>query len=277
MTAALLEVRDLTKQYRDHAVGDRLARRVRREPPLMPAVQNVSLSVQAGDTVGIVGETGSGKSTLAQCIVGLMRPTSGTVLLDGKELKHSRRARKTRALDVQMVFQDPYSSLNPRRRVGSILRESLRVHDLLPRAKHGARVDELLELVGLPADVAERYPRDLSGGQRQRVAIARALAFEPKLIVADEVVSALDAAIQAQILNLLRDLQEQTGTALVVISHNLAVVRYLCRWTVVMYRGQVVEAGPSEQVLDDPQHAYTRALLSAVLSVDAPQAPPSPT
>ena len=272
---ALLEVRGLTKDYNRERFHRRAAQRLRREgPDATPlALDDVSLAVKPGETVGIVGETGSGKSTLAQCIVGLVSPTQGEILLNQKAMSQTRKARIARALDVQMIFQDPHSSLNPRRRVGSMLREVLRVHKLCPPTAVNARIDELLEMVGLASDTADRYPRHLSGGQRQRVAIARALAFRPKLVVADEVVSALDAAIQAQILNLLRDLHEQTGMTLILISHNLAVVRYVCQRIGIMYRGKLVEEGPTSKILQFPQHEYTRTLLGAVLPVPIPEEP----
>lgn len=267
MNTALLEVRHLTKCYGSQGSDGWLTNRATGKRASRPAVNDVSFSFGAGETLGIIGETGSGKSTLGQCIVGLVPPTSGTVLLDGKAFEYGQRARQQRALDVQVVFQDPYSSLNPRRSIGSVLREILRVTKLRPQDQHDARVQELLESVHLPSNVAKRSPRDLSGGQRQRVAIARALAFEPRLIVADEVVSALDAATQAQILNLLRDLQEQTGMGLIFISHDLAVVKYLCERTIVMYGGEKVESGLTERVFGTPEHPYTQKLLSAVLSV----------
>ena len=228
------------------------------------ALAGVDLVVNKGEALGIVGETGSGKSTLGFCIVGLLKPDAGEIIFRG----HSRTQRHphdrlARARQIQIVFQDPKSSLHPRRRVGSILAEVIRVHRLRPQAEVHARVAELLELVGLPIQTAQAFPGQLSGGQRQRVAIARALAFEPDVIIADEVVSALDASVQAQILNLLADLQKALHLTLLFIAHNIAVVRYLCQRVVVVYNGQIVEEGLTEQVLSNPQHPHTKLLMDA--------------
>jgi ABC-type glutathione transport system ATPase component len=261
--APLLEVEDVTKTYGGNLgrFGAGLA------ADRTPALKGVSLSLLPGESLGIVGETGSGKTTLGNCIAGLVTPTSGSIRFSGRAAGEMPLHRV-----VQMVFQDPDSSLNPGRKVGSVLTEILRVHRLRPRPEISGRVSELLGLVGLPASVAQSYPRHLSGGQRQRVAIARALAFEPELVIADEVVSALDVSVQAQILNLLADLREATGLAMIVVSHNLAVVRYLCRQLLVMNQGEVVERGEVQRVLKAPEHPYTRELVRAVLTVDPPQA-----
>ncbi|MFJ9850325.1 ABC transporter ATP-binding protein [Streptomyces sp. NPDC101150] len=210
------------------------------------AVNGVSLEIPPGSVTGLVGESGSGKSTLARAVAGLT-PYRGTV--SGAE-----RGR------IQMVFQDPYSSLNPRMRIGDAIAEGSRK----PRARHGAEVARLLELVSLPASYASRHPRELSGGQRQRVAIARALAAEPDLLIADEITSALDVSVQGAVLNLIRELRAELGLTMLFISHNLAVVRYVCDALAVMRHGQLVESGPVEDVLDAPRHAYTRTLLTAV-------------
>jgi ABC-type glutathione transport system ATPase component len=265
----LLRVEQLVKRYGAAAGRRRLLRAS--GPAGRPALDGVSLTLGAGETLGIVGETGSGKTTLGHCIAGLIRPTDGEILYEGEPIGSLRLEKR-----VQTIFQDPHSSLNPARTVGSVLREILRVHRLREPGAVAGRVRELLDVVGLPAAVADRYPRSLSGGQRQRVAIARALAFEPRLIVADEVVSALDVSVQAQILNLLYDLQAESGLALIFISHNLAVVRYLCHDVVVMHEGKIVERGPVERVLTAPEHDYTRMLRSAVLAVDPPSGAPAP-
>ncbi|MEU0085895.1 ATP-binding cassette domain-containing protein [Streptomyces sp. NPDC006274] len=210
------------------------------------AVDRVSLDVPKGSVTGLVGESGSGKSTLARAVVGLT-PYSGTV---------SGVARGR----VQMVFQDPYSSLNPRMSIGDAIAEGTRV----PRAQRPAEVGRLLELVSLPPTYAGKYPRELSGGQRQRVAVARALAAEPELLIADEITSALDVSVQGAVLNLLRDLRGELGLTMLFISHNLAVVRYVCDAVAVMHHGRLVESGPVEDVIGAPRHMYTRTLLDAV-------------
>ena len=232
------------------------------------AVSDASLEVFAGESVGLVGESGSGKTTLGLCVAGLLTPTSGRVRFRGEVVNApGRRPSVPRRRGVQIVFQDPSSTLNPRRTVGSVLEEILRVHELCQRDSASARVAELLELVGLPPQLAARRPNRLSGGQRQRVAIARALALDPDLVVADEIVSALDASVQAQILNLLADLRTSLGLTLVFISHDLAVVRQVCDRVVVMHEGRLVESGSAEELLARPRHPYTRDLLAAVPSL----------
>lgn len=227
------------------------------------AVDNVSVTVPAGGSVGLVGESGSGKTTLARVIAGIQRPDSGTVSLDGAILAPRRTRAQHRA--VQLVFQDPFSSLNPRRTVRSVLRELLRVHALSSgKTDEDRRCAELMELVGLPNAALDRRPTAFSGGQRQRVAIARALVVQPQVIVADEPVSALDVSIQATILQLFSDLRAELNVGLLLISHNLAVVRHLCDEVAVMYRGEIVEQGDRQQIFAAPQHAYTRSLLDAV-------------
>jgi oligopeptide transport system ATP-binding protein len=225
------------------------------------AVDDVSLAVDAGASVGLVGESGSGKTTVARVLCGLQPPGSGVVLLDGQRLPRRRSVAQRRA--VQMVFQDPFGSLNPRRRIGSMLSELLRVHGLAKGAE-GARALELLELVGLPGAALDRYPAAFSGGQRQRVAIARALAAEPRIVIADEPVSALDVSVQATVLRVFAQLRSELDIGLLLISHNLAVIRVLCETVAVMYLGRLVETGTTAELFEDPRHPYTRALLAAV-------------
>lgn len=239
------------------------------------AVSDASLEVFAGESVGLVGESGSGKTTLGLCIAGLLTPTSGEVSFRGEVVNApSRPPSVPRLRGVQIVFQDPSSTLNPRRTVGSVLEEILRVHGLRQKENVSERVAELLELVGLSPQLAGRRPNRLSGGQRQRVAIARALALDPNLIVADEIVSALDASVQAQILNLLADLRASLGLTLVFISHDLAVVRQVCDRIVVMYEGRLVESGRADELLARPRHPYTRDLLAAVPSLHPRESDP---
>jgi oligopeptide/dipeptide ABC transporter ATP-binding protein len=225
------------------------------------AVDDVSLAVDAGAAVGLVGESGSGKTTVARVLCGLQTPDSGRVLFDGEALSRRRTVAQRRA--VQMVFQDPFGSLNPRRRIGSMLVELLRVHGLSGGAER-ARALELLELVGLPAAALDRYPAAFSGGQRQRIAIARALAAEPRILIADEPVSALDVSVQATVLRVFAQLRSELDIGLLLISHNLAVIRVLCETVAVMYLGRLVETGTTAELFDDPRHPYTRALLAAV-------------
>lgn len=229
------------------------------------AVDDVSLTVRAGETLGVVGESGCGKSTLARVMLRLIEPTGGEVLFEGKNMTTADKAELRRMRrDIQIIFQDPYASLNPRQRVGDMLTEPLTIHGLAKGEAAKRRVLELLELVGLPADSVRKFPHEFSGGQRQRLCIARALAVNPKLIVCDECVSALDVSIQAQIINLLMKLQRQLGIALVFVSHDLRVVRHISTNVAVMYLGRVVEYAPTEELFSNPAHPYTRALLSAV-------------
>ena len=230
------------------------------------AVDDVTLAVAEGETLGLVGETGCGKSTLGRLIIQLLEPTSGTIRWCGEDVTDARGARLLALRrERQMVFQDPSGSLNPRRTIGTIVAEPFAIHGLLTdRAERRRRVQELLEQVGLNPEHYNRYPHEFSGGQRQRVGIARAIALGPRLLVADEPVSALDVSIQAQIVTLLRDLRDRLGLTLVLISHDLAIVRHLCDRVAVMREGAIVELAPVDALFDAPQHAYTRELLAAI-------------
>ena len=257
---ALLEVRDLVKRF---PVKRGLI--VERTVDYVDAVAGVSFEIEAGKTLGLVGESGSGKSTTGFCILQLLRPTSGSVRFDGQELtelegEDLRRVRR----DAQIVFQDPYSSLDPRMTVGNIVSEPLVVHKIGSRRDRQVRVRELLDVVGFDPTYVNRYPHEFSGGQRQRIGIARALALSPRLIVCDEPVSALDVSIQAQIINLLKDLQREFNLAYLFIAHDLAVVRSVSDRIAVMHRGRIVETGPADEVYERPKEDYTKALLAAV-------------
>lgn len=258
--AAMLELRGLTKRYR---TGGALS------AEYLEAVSHVDLTVHEGEFFGVVGESGCGKSTMARLIMGIEAPTAGEVWLKGQRIDHlpERRLRKMRPL-FQMVFQDSGSSLNPRKRVQEIIAEPMRYHRLTTRRQAPARVAELLALVGLTPDMARRYPHELSGGQRQRVCLARALGLEPELLILDEPVSALDVSVQAQILNLLRELQAKLKLTCIFIGHGLAAVRYVSQRMGVMYMGRLVEIGDAETLFADPAHPYTRALVDAAPVAD---------
>jgi oligopeptide/dipeptide ABC transporter ATP-binding protein len=233
------------------------------------AVDGVSLELRRGQTLGLVGETGSGKTTLARCIAGLIPITSGRVIFDGHDIAGlSRRAMRPYRRDIQMIFQDPYGSLNPRRRVGSIIGDPFAVHHTASGAARKRAIQELMERVGLNPEHYNRFPAEFSGGQRQRIGLARALALRPKLIIADEPVSALDVSIQAQILNLLADLQNDFGLTYLFIAHDLEVVRHVSNQVTVMYLGRICEQGPKDPVYEKPRHPYTAALLSAAPAAD---------
>ncbi len=236
---------------------------------IVRALNGVDLSVARGETLGIVGESGCGKSTLARAIAGLVSPTEGQICFEGKPVSGlTGRERRDYNRRVQLIFQDPYSSLNPRMTVGDMLREALTVHRMRSGAAVGTRIGELLDLVRLPPDAVERFPHEFSGGQRQRVAIARALSVEPDCLIADELVSALDVSVQAQVVNLMLDLQERLGLAVLFVAHDLRLVRHVSHRVAVIYLGSVVEIGPSETLFTAPRHPYSQALLSAAPSLD---------
>jgi len=241
-----------------------LKRGLFRAPGEIKAVDNVTLRVAKGETLGLVGESGCGKSTLAKMLLGLLAPSSGNVLLHGQEI--DPRQRRAHARQIQPIFQDPYSSLNPRRTVADIVGVPLRIHQVGSRAEQQRAVRETLDLVGMPERTHQQYPNQLSGGQRQRVAIARALVLRPDILVCDEPTSALDVSVQAQILNLLMDLKAEFGLTYFFISHDLGVVEHLVDRVAVMHRGAIVELGTREQIFARPEHPYTRALLASALS-----------
>jgi len=258
---ALIEVRDLVKHFP-------IKRGIifQRQIGAVKAVDGVSFDVIKGETLGIVGETGCGKSTTARLLCRLMDPTSGTITFDGQDIA-AQQGDELKALhrEMQMVFQDPYSSLNPRKSIGSIISDPFVIHGMYKRdGERKRRVQDLMDRVGLNPEHYNRYPHEFSGGQRQRIGVARAVALEPKLLIADEPVSALDVSIQAQVLNLLRELQRELGLTLVFIAHDLSVVRHMCDRVAVMYLGKVVELAPSDVLYTSPRHPYTGALLSAV-------------
>ena len=255
---ALLEVRHLVKEF-----GRKGG--ILRKSHLVRAVDDVSFAIEEGETFGLVGESGSGKTTTGRCILRLIEPTSGEVRFKGEDVLAFSRSRMREARrDMQIVFQDPYSSLNPRMRAGKIVEEPLIIHGIGNAAERQARVVELFQLVGLdPAQLA-RYPHQFSGGQRQRIGVARALALNPSLVIADEPVSALDVSVQAQVVNLLMDLQERLKLTYLFIAHDLRLVRHICSRVAVMYLGRIVEMGPTARLFEAPAHPYTRALLSAI-------------
>jgi oligopeptide transport system ATP-binding protein len=264
----LLQVRNLVKHF--ERGGGWL-----REKSIVRAVDDVSFDIEEGETFGLVGESGSGKSTTGRCILRLVEPSSGDVSFNGENVlalsaKRMRAARR----QMQMVFQDPYSSLNPRMRARQIIEEPLEIHRIGSKAERRDRVRELFQVVGLDPTELERYPHEFSGGQRQRIGLARALALNPSFIIADEPVSALDVSVQAQVINLLMDLQEQFGLTYLFIAHDLRLVRHICRRVAVMYLGRIVEMGETASLFASPRHPYTQALLSAipVTDPDAPRA-----
>ena len=255
---ALLDVRNLVKEFTRKQGLFRAASGVR-------AVDDVTFSIDAGETFGLVGESGSGKTTTGRCILRLIEPSSGEVEFKGENVLGFDRTRMRLARrDMQIVFQDPYSSLNPRMRAGDIVEEPLVIHRVGTRVERKARVAELFELVGLDPDHRTRYPHQFSGGQRQRIGLARALALHPSLIIADEPVSALDVSVQAQVVNLLMDLQQRLSLTYLFIAHDLRIVRHICERVAVMYRGRIVEMGVTEALFESPAHPYTKALLSAI-------------
>ncbi|MGN6325169.1 ABC transporter ATP-binding protein [Pseudolysinimonas sp.] len=264
MSTPLLDVRDLVMHFPvksrgiiSHTVGH------------VKAVDGVSFTLEAGQALGLVGESGSGKTTTGRLVTRLQRPTSGQILFEGKDIAQaSPRQLKPLRRDIQMIFQDPYTSLNPRQTVGEIVGAPLAIHKLVPKDKRLARVQELLEIVGLNPEHYNRYPHEFSGGQRQRIGIARALTLQPKVLVADEPVSALDVSIQAQVINLMQQLQREFNIAFLFIAHDLAIVRHFCPEIAVMYLGKIVEKAPREELYAAPKHPYTKALLSAVPDVE---------
>jgi peptide/nickel transport system ATP-binding protein len=262
----LLEVQNLVKEFTRK-------RGILGHASLVRAVDGVSFTIEEGETFGLVGESGSGKTTTGRCILRLIEPTSGGVRFKGEDVLRFSRARLRQARrDMQIVFQDPFSSLNPRMRVGDIVEEPLIIHRVAAKPQRKARVAELFELVGLDPSQLARYPHQFSGGQRQRIGLARALALNPSLVIADEPVSALDVSVQAQVINLLMDLQERLKLTYLFIAHDLRLVRHICSRVAVMYLGKIVEMGETEAIFAAPAHPYTRALLSAI-PVPDPTAP----
>lgn len=255
----LLKIDDLSKDFeiRSDKLGEK--------SQYLHALSHVNLEVHRGETLGVIGESGCGKSTLGRCIVRLHEPTSGTITFDGKPLDFKRDRAREQRRSVQMIFQDPYSSLNPRKTCAKIIEEPMIIHRTITDAgAREKRVRELMELVGLDTQHMHRYPHEFSGGQRQRINIARALSLEPKLLVCDEPVSALDVSIQAQVLNLFGRLQRELGLTYVFISHDLSVIKHISDRIAIMYLGQVVELCDAERIYDNPLHPYTRALLSSI-------------
>jgi len=263
----LITVENLSMSFRRHRSS--IARLTGRPIQIVRALNDVSFTVARGETLGIVGESGCGKSTLARCLVRLLTPVAGRISYDGIEVLALDAARQRDfSRRVQMVFQDPYSSLNPRMTVGQMLGEAIRFHELRNGPEVGKRVGELLDLVRLPPDAKARYPHEFSGGQRQRIGIARALAVEPECLIADELVSALDVSVQAQIVNLLLELQEHLGLTVLFIAHDLRLVRHISHRVAVMYLGAIVELAETERLFTAPAHPYTAALLKAAPELD---------
>jgi oligopeptide transport system ATP-binding protein len=273
----LLEVKGLTKHFPLHA--DIYSRLAGEKPQTLKAVDGIDFHIRRGETLGLVGESGCGKSTTARLVTRLIEPTAGEVKLRGEDLLafSSSRMKEARK-EIQLVFQDPYSSLNPRKTIMQILSRPMEIHGLAHSwAEKRGRVLELLSRVGLGVEHIDRYPHEFSGGQRQRIAIARALSVDPDLVIGDEPVSALDVSIQAQILNLFRDLQEELGLTYLFIAHDLSVIRHISDRVAVMYVGKIVETGPAAAIFENPLHPYTKALLGAVPEADPDKPPPKLT
>ncbi|HEU0206629.1 MAG TPA: dipeptide ABC transporter ATP-binding protein [Pseudolysinimonas sp.] len=263
MAEPLLQVKDLVMHFPVKSRGI-IARTVGH----VQAVDGISFDLEAGQALGLVGESGCGKTTTGRLVTRLQKPTSGQIIFEGHDIAQAPpRALKPLRRDIQMIFQDPYTSLNPRQTVGEIVGAPLAIHKLVPSSKRLARVQEMLEIVGLNPEHYNRYPHEFSGGQRQRIGIARALTLQPKLLVADEPVSALDVSIQAQVINLMQDLQREFNISFLFIAHDLAIVRYFCPEIAVMYLGKIVEKAPREELYTNPRHPYTKALLSAAPDV----------
>ena len=266
MSNAVIEVRDLHQRF---ALGRSLSDLATgRQGRVVRALNGVSLDLIRGETLGVVGESGCGKSTLARCIVRLHSPSDGTIRFEGQDIFEDAGGDRSYNRRVQMMFQDPYSSLNPRMTTGQILSEALAVHDMRTKANIPARVAKLLDLVRLPQDAQHKLPHEFSGGQRQRIAIARALAVEPEVLIADELVSALDVSVQAQVVNLLLDLQQKLGLTILFVAHDLRLVRHVSNRVAVIYLGRIVEIGDSETLFSAPAHPYSQALLSAAPSLN---------
>jgi peptide/nickel transport system ATP-binding protein len=268
-SGALVRVEKLCKEFPAGSTG-----LFARKALTVKAVENVDLEIFPGETLGLVGESGSGKSTLGRLILKLIEPTAGQVFFDGRDLSVLGRVElRNLRREMQIVFQDPYASLNPRMRVRSIVGEGITIHKLARGSEREDRIVELLKMVGLDADALNRYPHEFSGGQRQRIGIARALAVNPRFLVLDEPVSALDVSIQAQIINLLQDLQERLKLTYLFIAHDLRVVEHISRRVAIMYLGKIVELAGREEIYSNPRHPYTRALLSAIPAIDAAARP----
>lgn len=264
MAENILELRNLTKFFPAKAGGI-----FSREKGEVRAVDGVSFTVARGETVGLVGESGCGKTTVGRTVMKLYEPTSGQIIFDGEDITNlTRKEMKPVRSKIQMIFQDPFSSLNPRHTVGTIISSSYKIHAIEPELGVEESVRELLSFVGLNPEHINRFPHEFSGGQRQRIGIARALALRPKLIVADEPVSALDVSIQAQVINLLDDLQKEFGLSYLFVAHDLSIVQHISDRVVVMYLGKVMEVGPTQELFESPRHPYTKALLSAVPVAD---------
>lgn len=266
-TPPLLSIRDLSMRFeKRRSLSDTLARRPRQ---IVSALNGISVDVMPGETLGIVGESGCGKSTLARCIAGLHHPTGGDILFEGASVINlNGQERRSYNRRVQMMFQDPHTSLNPRMTVGDTLREAITVHRMRSGANVDKRVDELLNLVRLPDGAADKYPHEFSGGQRQRIGIARALSVEPVCLVADELVSALDVSVQAQVVNLLLELQDKLGLTVLFVAHDLRLVRHVSHRVAVIYLGAIIELSPAETLFRAPMHPYSKALLAAAPSLD---------